>query len=321
MTRNKLLIPTLSGILAIVMTIGVTVGWNIIFTKYYALSTQAGGVSDYGAGFWFLLSLGDVFLVLIIAVLVVFLVSNVRQVRYVRRQDTFIDSVTHELKSPLASLRLCLETMATRELTPDMGDKLVAMMQGDVDRLQAFIEHVLEAGRLEHKERELTYEPTVLPEIAERCLKQIQQRHQLRGDRFELVLELAASERPIVTDAMALEIILLNLLDNAVKYSGSTVKIRLTLSEGAGKLFIEVKDSGIGIPANKLKTIFTRFYRIQRSGPSRVTGTGLGLYVVASLVKRLGGKISASSEGESRGSTFHVELPSRQAELAPSVVA
>ncbi len=307
--RYKLLAPTLTGILAIVMTIGVTVGWNIIFTKYYTLSTRATGVSELGSGYWFLLSLGDVFLVMIITVLVVSLVRNVRQVRYVRRQDTFIDSVTHELKSPLASLRLCLDTMATRELTPEMGDKLVGMMKDDVDRLQAFIEHVLDAGRLEHKERELEYVPTMLPELAERCMRQIQQRHQLAGDRFELVLEMSRAEEPMVTDAMALEIILLNLLDNAVKYSAGDVWVRLTLIDRDDTLLIEVKDSGIGMPGNKLKRIFTRFYRIQRSGPSRVTGTGLGLYVVASLVKRLGGRISASSEGENLGSTFRVELP------------
>lgn len=309
MNRHTLFAPLIIGILAILLTLAVTVGWNVIFTSYYSLATEARMMSDLGVGYWLVLSIGDVFLALILTALVLFLVSSVRQTLYVRRQKTFIDSVTHELKSPLASLRLCLDTMEVRELTPPMRARFIQMMKDDVSRLQAFIEHVLEAGRIEHNERDLEFEPTLVPELVNRCIKQVVQRHHVSADRIAVEMTLTNAETPIISDPIALDIIVTNLLDNAIKYSPPNSPIRLRICDTAGRLQIEVKDQGIGIPRPKLKSIFRRFYRIRRKEVADVRGTGLGLYVVHSLVRRLSGRIVAESEGDQRGSTFRVDLP------------
>jgi len=257
------------------------------------------------------LSAGCLALVLIIATLVLFLVTNIRQALYVRRQDSFIDSVTHELKSPLASISLCLETMETREVPAEMHTRFIQMMKRDVDRLRDFIEHILEAGRLEHNEREVEEEPTILAELVNRCMDQVKKRHVLNSDTIQLVWRISSPDSPIFTDPTALEIVLLNLLDNAIKYSKhkDEIDVSLTILEDADWLTFEVRDKGIGLSKKHLKKVFNRFHRVERPDKPKVKGTGLGLYVVSSLVRRLGGQIIAESEGEDLGSTFKAKLP------------
>jgi len=143
--------PIVFGTLAIAFTITILVAWNIMFTRYFVLATET-RVSELGVGYWMILSIGDVFLVGVATILVLFLIGNVRQRLYIRRQETFLDSVTHELKSPLASLRLSLDTFARRETDAELTGKLLGMMRGDVGRLERFVENLLEAGRIEHGE-------------------------------------------------------------------------------------------------------------------------------------------------------------------------
>jgi signal transduction histidine kinase len=307
--RQPLLFPILVGSFAIAFAITVLVGWSIIFTKYYIVATD-NQVADLGAGYWVLLAGGCVFLALVIAALILFLVANIRQSLYVRRQDTFVDSVTHELKSPLASLRVALDTMNMRELTPAQQDRFLSMMDRDVDRLQAFIDHVLEAGRLEHGRRQFVSEPVSVPAIVDQVLDVLRKRHDLPAGAIELDMKLSQRSESMLTDPMALDIILLNLVDNAVKYShGSPVILVSLWEEEPSQLVIEVTDHGAGIPEGQLKKVFRRFHRVQVDGQRKVPGTGLGLYVVRFLVQHLGGKIDARSEGLGEGATFRVRLP------------
>jgi signal transduction histidine kinase len=310
--RSGVLSSALIGAFAIALAITVLVGWTIIFTQYYilAIDTQ---VAELGVGYWLILAGGCVFLALVIAALVLFLVANIRQALYVRRQNTFVDSVTHELKSPLASLKLALDTMQLRELTAEQRTEFVAMMVKDVDRLQEFIEHVLEAGRLEHDQRKILWEPVSVAETVDRVVSIIHKRYDLSEDAIDVVLSLSDRSEAIYSDPMALDIILLNLLDNAIKYGGSEQRVAISVVEGEDKnLVITVRDHGIGIPKKQLKKIFRRFHRVHSPDAGTVQGTGLGLYVVRFLVQRLGGKVNAASDGVQQGSVFRVQIPLRQ---------
>lgn len=321
MSRNRptLWLPILLGALAIIFTIAVLVAWNVIFTQYYILATNPDAAPELGIGHWLTLGIGCLFLVGVITVLVMGLVSNIRQALYVRLQKTFIDSVTHELKSPLASIRLGLDTLEMREMTPEMQARFLQMMRKDVDRLQAFIEHILEAGRLEQSTRHMEFHATPLHPLLERCLEPIYKRHAIAQDAVTLRFDLpddSGAPFHVITDPMALEIILTNLIDNAVKYSPiDRVHIEVRVWSRGPTWGVEVRDQGLGIPPKLLKKkIFERFYRVERSDTPDITniqGTGLGLYVVRSLVKRLGGRIRAESPGPDQGSTFSVTFPHR----------
>jgi signal transduction histidine kinase len=304
--------PILFGVVAVVFTISVLVGWSVIFTQYYLLAHQTQSVQSLGLGYWVILSAGCFFLAVIIATLITFLVYHIRQALYVRQQITFLDSVTHELKSPLASLLLGLDTMELRAPSPERAARLREMMRKDINRLQNLIEHVLEASRLEHDERALLFEPVWLPELVHRCVERVEERYPQAHGKVHAQLALPSPLRPLIMDPVAMEMILLNLLDNAIKYSGEVLEVKLFVGvQEEDHLLVRVEDRGVGLEPRQRKKIFRRFHRVDSPETRRVRGTGLGLYVVHSLVKRLKGRIQAQSAGLGQGTTFTVRLPAR----------
>lgn len=313
--------PILFGVLAILFTITVLVGWSVIFTQYYLLTEASQVIRAPGLGYWIILSTGCLFLVLVIATLVSFLVINVRQALYVNQQNTFLDSVTHELKSPLASLLLSLETLEMRKLSPERQARLHKMMRKDIDRLQAFIEHVLEASRLEHNDREMLVEAVDLESLLERCVKRVAQRHKAAPGAIRIELALEHPARQLIVDPVAMEIILVNLLDNAIKYSPRKPEVKISVRHGEEQtVLFQVSDKGIGLEERQHKKVFRRFHRVKREDHKSVKGTGLGLYVVHNLVRQLKGRIQVSSPGRDQGSVFTVTLPAqwhRPPELGP----
>ena len=316
--HQRLWFPIVVGVVAIVFTVAILVAWNVIFTRYYLLSTGA-ITTDVGTSHWLMLAVGCLFLLGIITILVLGVIANVRQVLYMRLQKTFIDSVTHELKSPLASIRLGLETMEMREMDPGTRLRFIQMMQHDVDRLQAFIEHILEAGRLEQGEIIVEPRPTQLPQVVEHCLRQIRRRHtHIDEGAFTVTWAMSDPSRTVITDPVALEVVLNNLIDNAIKYSDPDdvrVEVRV-LDAPRNRIAIEVSDHGVGLEQKQLKRVFRRFYRVSGQDRSSVRGTGLGLYVVRNLVERMGGRVSAHSDGEGCGSTFRVQIPAMMRDRA-----
>lgn len=302
--KESIALSILMGVLAILFTIAILVGWSVLFSDYYALYRTQHPMPSLGASYWIILAIGCLFLVLTVTVLVLFLVWNVRQALYARQQDTFIDSVTHELKSPLASLKLCLETMELRQLAPEMQAKFFGIMKKDVTRLQALVEHILEASRLELDVREFREQAVDLGAVCRATAQRIRERYNLPESAIRLDLDLQGQERVLI-DLVALETVLSNLLDNAVKYSVEPIIVDLRLGRTNDGLRIEVSDRGIGLTRFQKKRVFRRFYRAHKG----VRGTGLGLYVVEALVRRLGGRIHVESEGPGRGSTFRVRLP------------
>ena len=304
--------PIILSSFAVALTAALLVGWIYVLVK----NQQVVG----GASIW-LLVIGSISFVAIMTVLVLFSVFLAREILEVRRQTTFIDSVTHELRSPLASLRLCLETMERRQLPADKLEQLRGMMVGDVERLTAFVDDILEASRIELGLGASEVSDFSLLEIAGRAARDAARRHE--RDPEVITLEIP-DDLAVRADQAAMRVVLLNLMDNAVKYSDDPIAVRVTAELlSKGDLCIEVIDRGIGIPRRSLARIFDRFYRVEDERTRKRHGTGLGLFVVSSLVRRMRGKLQAFSEGEGHGTTMQVLLrgavPAGVEAPAPSV--
>ncbi len=303
--RLTLKTPILYGTVAVLFLTAVLIASNIVFTRHYLLVSETEGVPGLGHAYWWLLAMVDLLLAGAIAIMVLFVVANARQILLMRRQDSFVDGVTHELKSPLASLRLGLDTLQRPSVPTEVRDTLLGQMRGDVDRLQLFIEHILEAGRLQNGERTLEREPTDVPEVIARCVSQVERRYDV-VDVIE-VEDLLGADRMLFTDPVALEVAVLNLLDNAVKYSATPARVHVELARVGGSVRVSVRDEGIGLARAELKLVFNRFYRVAQS--RRIRGTGLGLFVSRGLIRQLGGDIKAVSDGPGHGCMFELTLP------------
>ena len=246
---------------------------------------------------------------LIIAGIIVYTVFLVRELRRNDQHDAFINAVTHELKTPIASIRLYLETLQTREVSDPQRREFYRVMLEDTERLQQTVEQVLKAGiagqrfSLQHRA------PVDIEALAAEVLDSARTRHHLPPERMTLAVPASPGNLYVDGDVDELRTVISNLLDNAVKYSRDVVQIAVEVAAPSPEtVWVRVKDSGIGIPRTQLRRIFHRFYRIHAHG-FKVKGTGLGLYIVRSIVKQHGGRVFAASEGEGKGSTFTVELP------------
>ena len=299
--RSSISIPITLGSITVLLSIALLIGWSVLLGQKITRS------ADIAGDVW-LLVLGALSFILIIVVLVLFVISLARGIIEVRKQDTFIDSVTHELKSPLASLQLCLETLGRDGLEGDAREKLRHMMLEDVDRLRAFIDDVLEANRLSYaRPGMLNLSDVSLSELAEQCAAAVRARHKLEPHEVSIDVD---PELIVSTDRAALEIVVKNLIDNAAKYSGRPALVEVVASRESNKTVrFEVSDNGIGIDRKNLKRVFHRFYRVEEQEVRERRGTGLGLFVVWALVKQLGGNVQAFSEGRGQGTTMRVELP------------
>ncbi|MGB5809317.1 MAG: HAMP domain-containing sensor histidine kinase [Polyangiales bacterium] len=302
--RSSISVPITLGAITVLLSVALLVGWSVLLGKRIASS------ADITGDVW-LLVLGALSFVLIIVVLVLFVVSLARGIIEVRKQDTFIDSVTHELKSPLASIQLCLETLGREGLAAGDQEDLRGMMLDDVDRLRSFIDDVLEANRLSYaRPGMLNVSDVSLHQISEYCAESVRVRHKLAPQEVVVNVD---DELIVSTDRAALEIVVKNLIDNAAKYSGRPAQVEVTARrQDERNMLIEVTDHGIGIDRKDLKRVFHRFYRVENQEVRERRGTGLGLFVVWALVKQLGGGVEAFSEGQGLGTTMRVRLPQAQ---------
>jgi signal transduction histidine kinase len=279
------------GICLIALAIALNVGWIFLNLQQIAL-----------------LVLGIVFFAVIITGLVLNTIFIVREIRKNEQQDAFLNAVTHELKTPIASIKLYLETLKTREVDEKKRKEFYDVMLADSDRLLTTVEQVLQAGHIREKSRKLNISKINVAEILSECARLIRLRHKLKEDAIK-VSEVPA-EAFISGDPAELRTVFENLLDNAVKYSKETVDISIKARITQLKFVeIHIRDKGVGIAPNELKKVFKRFYRIQNNSTETAKGTGLGLYIVRSILKKHGGKIFVKSKGEGRGSNFVVRLP------------
>lgn len=284
------------------LSIVMLVGWILVMVQNFQLTKR------YAENTWLLVA-GIISLAAIISVLVLFSVFLVREILEVRRQTRFIDSVTHELRSPLASISLGIQTLERPGLDTEVAAEVRRRMRLDVERLSLFIEEVLDASRLDQGPTPLNVSDFDLRELVERAADVVARRHEVPPEHIEVEIDSGLALR---TDQTALDTVVRNLLDNAIKYSDRPPRVRVEARRDGDDLVIEVTDEGIGIPIGLTKRVFERFYRVPGEEVRSRRGTGLGLYVVHALVRGIGGRMTARSEGEGQGTTIHVTLPSNR---------
>jgi two-component system, OmpR family, sensor histidine kinase SenX3 len=281
------------GVCLVALAIALNVGWILLNWREVAL-----------------LVLGIIFFVLIIFGLVINTTFLIREIRRNEQHDAFINAVTHELKTPITSIRLYLETLKSREVDEKRREEFYDVMLADSDRLLQTVEQVLKAGRTGHRRRRINASILDLGDLVRECLDLTKVRYNLDEGALSFVESVNGESVRVAGDADELRAAVSNLLDNAVKYSEKNVQVRVELAMIDDKrVAVRIADSGIGIPNAQLKRIFKRFYRVPGRVMARVKGTGLGLFIVRSVVEKHGGRVYAESPGLGQGSTFTIQLP------------
>ena len=261
------------------------------------------------------LALGIPFFALLIAGLAINTVFLVREIRRNERHDAFLSAVTHELKTPVASIRLYLETLQRRHLDDAQRGEFYTRMLADSDRLMGTVEQILKAGEIGQRARSHVRVSVDMRALTEECIRLTVARHHLDEKAIALTIEETSHSVPglpmyVRGDPDELLTALLNILGNAVKYSPAGVHVQVILAvKHDAWVRVSVSDQGIGIPAAHLKRIFRRFYRVPSRSVLRTKGTGLGLYLVRTIARQHGGDAIAESAGEGRGATVSIELP------------
>jgi signal transduction histidine kinase len=302
MSRRSIGGPLVIGIISMVLVLTLAIGWQILVWRD---DPQVGaGLSRFDA---VLFVLGSLFFLFVFAGVVWLCVKLVLEMRLNQSQRAFLDAVTHELKTPLSSFRLGLETLARHQLEPAKRGEFIERMSLDLDRLERTVGSVLSAARAEETLHSKSATDHVeLLGLLTGNVEEVRERHQLSEEAIEI-----AKAHPVEVrgDANELGLVFRNLFENAVKYSDDPVRIRVGIEEVPdGRVRVEISDNGIGIPKHELRRIFWRFYRAGRDVQRQVSGLGLGLFVVRTLLRKHGGRIVALSEGAGRGSRFVVTL-------------
>lgn len=225
-----------------------------------------------------------------------------REVTLARQRRNFLLSITHELKSPIASLRLVLETLHKRELPREQIENLCKGGLKDANRLQQLVEDLLLAARLDDNWRPLL-EPVDLPSIA----RDVAAGLLIRFPKANIQLNFPDNLPPVLADQSGLTAIVQNLLENAVKYSPEGTPVEISATTEHGRMQLRVADSGHGIPDTEKKAVFEKFYRLGNEETRQSTGTGLGLYIVSQVVKAHGGAIQVT-DNKPQGTVFVVEI-------------
>lgn len=257
-----------------------------------------------------LLVFGIIFFLLIIVGLVLNTTFLIREIRRNEQHDAFINAVTHELKTPLASIRLYLETLKQRDVSEEQQQKFYDIMLADNDRLLHTVEQVLRAGSAGQRRRTLNRTIIDVSTLVRECITLAHTRYNLDPKSVIFTENLDGQPARVKGDAEELRAAVLNLLDNAVKYSDKGVALKVEVATLDDKrVAVSVADSGVGIPPAQLNRIFKRFYRVPGRVMARVKGTGLGLFIVRSVVEKHGGKVFAESEGRGLGTRVTIQLP------------
>src|SRR5947207_5054406 len=233
----------------------------------------------------------------------------VREIRRNEQHDSFINAVTHELKTPIASMRLYFQTLQRREIEDGQRREFYRLMLEDTDRLMNTVGQVLKAGEGGTRKRDLI--AVDFRALVERCVETARTSHHLQPGALRYESSLNGIRSDVTGEPEDLRTAVSNILDNAVKYSGNhvDVSVRLDSEDDNRRLVLRVKDRGVGIPQSELKSIFKRFYRVRGRALAHVRGTGLGLFLVRTIAKRHGGRVFAESAGEGQGATIIFELP------------
>ena len=281
------------GALTVGLAVALNIGWIILNKRTLALAI-----------------VGVILFAALIAGVVLNTVFLIREIRRNERQDSFLNAVTHELKTPIASIRLYLETLQRRPLDEPQRQEFYKIMLSDSDRLLATVEQVLKAGQLGQRHRQQNRIALNFESLVSDCISITLQRHHLPPDSIVLEPTPGAVRLNVLGIAEDLRTAVINVLDNAVKYSPDGVHIRCSLAISRYTFVaLSVTDTGVGLPPNQFKRIFTRFYRVPGRSMAKIKGTGLGLFLVHTIALQHGGSVRAISAGLGQGTTFQLKLP------------
>lgn len=282
------------GVLLVGLAVTLDVGWIVVTSE----RTVA------------LLVLGIIFFAALIAGVVLNTVFLVREINRNERQDTFLNAVTHEIKTPIASIRLYLETLQRRPLDESQRQDFYKIMLADSDRLLVTVEQVLKAGQLGQRHRQRQRTAIDLESLVADCIAVTLRRYHLQPESIVLDPTPGAVRLYTLGIAEDLRTAVLNVLDNAVKYSPEGVHVRCSLAiESYTWVTLTIADTGVGLAQDQFKRIFKRFYRVQGHTVSRIKGTGLGLFLVRTIARQHGGSVTAASPGHNQGTTVTLTLP------------
>jgi signal transduction histidine kinase len=295
-------LPITLAIVMIVLLIVLTVGW-VLLAVFGALKD-----ADLSAVYWALLPIGTTFILLLLVGVVLYLILSIKAINLTRRQSNFIDSVTHELKSPLASMKLYLQTLSRHQVSQQMQADFHRFMLEDLERLDHLINQMLDAGRLDADRPEEEVEDVELAPLLSDCAAAVCMSYRVPADTVRLDLQPCV----VLGRRLDLDIIFRNLIDNAVKYAGAEPRVEVGLRPGAaGQIVARIADNGRGIPHHLRRKIFGRFVRLGLELEREKPGTGLGLYIARTLVHRLRGRIRVRDPEHGPGTVFEVQLPGR----------
>jgi two-component system, OmpR family, sensor histidine kinase SenX3 len=261
-----------------------------------------------------LLFFGIIFFAAIIAGMILNTLFLIREIRRNEQHDSFINAVTHELKTPITSIRLHLETLQRRDVKEPQRQQFYKLMLTDTDRLQGTVEQVLIASQAGFRVNRKFRTTIDFDALVSECVELARTRHHLQSSALQFESSKNGSRVQVLGDPDELKTAVSNILDNAVKYSRDRVNVDARIETPDEKhVRLSIRDHGVGIPAEELKRIFKRFYRVPGRSRSQIKGTGLGLFIVRMIARKHGGKVFAESEGEGHGTTVTIELPRSRA--------
>ena len=291
--RRSLGWPITLGVVMILLLVVLTVGW-VVVTAYN--------------GWWAILAVGTTLLGLVLAGVVMYLLLTIKEIRLNQRQSNFMDSVTHELKSPIASLKLYLQTLTRRQVSEQEQVDFHRFMLEDLDRLDRLINHMLDAARLDQKPVEQELREIELSTVLAQVIESVCLQHRVGSS----CVRLSATPAVVRGRPLDVEILLRNPIDNAIKYSGDKPEVEIDCHPlDVDHVQIRVSDNGPGIPAALRRKIFGRFVRVGNELERAQQGTGLGLFIVRNVIQRMRGKVSVRARGTQPGTTFEVILPGK----------
>ena len=293
--RRTLHLPVTLSVIVLGLNVALMVGWIVVLSRTFQFTA---------------LTVGVVLFSLVLLASTAYLVLSIKAVRLHARQVNFVDSVTHELKTPLAAAKLYLETL---QLRPDMPaakrEECLEVMAAELTRLETLITQLLEVGRIERLGTGVEVEDVDLAPLLRRAMTTAAAHHKQDPDRV-----FTENLAPVIVPArrMVLETIFGNLLDNAVKYGGrpgQPPRVTVEVTQARGRVVTRIADDGAGVPAEFRKKIFDLFYRGGNELERTRRGTGLGLYIVRTLVVLLNGRVRVYDRADGPGSVFEVDLP------------
>lgn len=254
--------------------------------------------------------LGVIFFGAIITGITLNTIFLVHEIRRNEQHDSFINAVTHELKTPITSIRLYLETLQQRQVEDAQRREFYKLMLLDTDRLLGTVEQVLRAGKAGDKRAARHRMEVEFGALVRECIDLTRTRHHLQPDAVRYEETVNGIGTRVLGDPEELRTAVFNVLDNAIKYSGKDVDVAVQLgATDEEHLLLRVRDRGVGIAPDELKQIFKRFYRVPSRALAHVKGTGLGLFIVRAIAHKHGGRVFAESEGVGCGTTVSIELP------------